>query len=253
MRWPFGLLRALRALGRQRGLSHDLRGQALVREPRAAEDGQLLSAHEAVGPVYDAQAGLDELARVVARSRIDRPALDVLHHAAQRRGAAVKGPPQPVEDAPEHPPAHPERERPADEAHPRASGRQARRALQHLHYRRVAAHLQHGAQALTATLVAHRHQLIVAHAACAAHEYQRPVNALQADILNRVVLDHRYSASNASNSASRSRSSTACASASPFPTGVPASISGIPPPMRRTPPPGPAAARPAPRRRRSRW
>ena len=67
----------------------DLRGQAIVRQPRSGEQGQLLAAHQAVHEVDARHAGLDEIARQRARRRVDGQPVDA--HALDRgdRSAAV--------------------------------------------------------------------------------------------------------------------------------------------------------------------
>ena len=61
----------------QPGLTHDLRGETVVRQARAGKNRQLLPTHQDVETIHRRQPGLYEFARVGARGRVDWRAVDV--------------------------------------------------------------------------------------------------------------------------------------------------------------------------------
>ena len=98
-------------------LQRDLRGELVVREAGAGEDRELLAADQGVEPVDGRDAGLDDVARVVARGRVERRAVDVEARLGHRRRQPVARPTEAVEHAPEHLARDAQVQRLAAEAH----------------------------------------------------------------------------------------------------------------------------------------
>jgi hypothetical protein len=80
--------REVLGIARAAALAGDLDREAVVRQAAAREERQLLAAHEAVHQVERRDAGLDEVARHLARDRVHRPA-----STGTVRCAAIGGPP----------------------------------------------------------------------------------------------------------------------------------------------------------------
>ena len=83
-------------------LACDLRGDAVVRESRAGENGEFLAAHERVEAVDGRETRLNELAGIGPRRRIVGVAVDISSLLGDYLGPAVYGPAESVEDPPEH-------------------------------------------------------------------------------------------------------------------------------------------------------
>src|SRR5512147_695806 len=107
-------------LAQQLGLAYDLRCHPVVRQAAAGEDRQLLSARQRVHAVDGGDAGLDELARIRARRRVERLAVDVATVGGYYWRAAVARQPATVEYATEDVARHRQLERLVEETHPGA-------------------------------------------------------------------------------------------------------------------------------------
>jgi hypothetical protein len=86
----------------QRGLAHDLRRQLVVRHTGAGEERQFLAAQQGIHAVDGRDAGLDVIARINARGRVDRLPVDIGITVGQWLRAAVQRFAQTVEDTSEH-------------------------------------------------------------------------------------------------------------------------------------------------------
>src|SRR2546427_2124027 len=100
-------------------LSRDLQGHLVVRQARAREQRQLLTADKGVQPVDRRDARLDELRGMLAGVRVDRGPLDLHALLGQDRGPSVRGLARPRQDAAEHFPRHAEFDRLSEELHAR--------------------------------------------------------------------------------------------------------------------------------------
>ena len=165
-------------------LAGDLRGDLVVRQAVAAEDGQFLPAHQRVHAVERGDAGLDEVARVDARVRVHRLAVDVAPHAADRRGAAVGRAAQPVEDAPEHGPRDLQVQRFSQETHPRPQVAQPGGPFEDLHHRAGFHRVEHAADAPVPGRVGDLDHFVETDGVPRLDQHQRAVNAGDADVFH---------------------------------------------------------------------
>src|SRR2546426_8398843 len=89
-------------------LSRDLQGDLVVRQARAGEQRELLTADQGVQPVDRRDAGLDELRGMIAGVRVDRGPLDLHALLRQDRRPSVRRLARSGQDAAEHLPRHAE-------------------------------------------------------------------------------------------------------------------------------------------------
>ena len=168
-------------------LAGDLRGDLVMGQAVAAEERQFLPAHERVHAVYRGNAGLDKVPRILARVRIQRLAVDVAPHAADRVGAAVRGPAQSVEDAPQHGPRDLQVQRLSQKADLRPGVAQPGGPLEDLHHGGLLHRVEHPADARGARRVGDLDHFIEADGVPRFDEQKRAVHAGDADVLQPPV------------------------------------------------------------------
>ena len=161
-----------------------------MRQPVAGEYRELLSADKRHQRVYRGDTGVDEVARVLARHRVQRQSVDVDALAAVYLAAAVARFAESVEGTPEHVLREMHLERFAEEAYLRRVRNEVASPGEDLHERSLFAEGFYLSVADSAVRVADVHQLAVADAGDVLYEYERPFYIFYANIFS---LRHRYS------------------------------------------------------------
>ena len=167
-----------------------LNRELVMRQPVAGEYRQLLSADKRHQRVYRGDACVYEVARVLARHRVQRQPVDVDALAAVYLAAAVARLAESVEGAPEHVLREMHLERLAEEAHLRRVRDEVAGAGEYLHERRLFAEGFYLPVADLSARVADVYELAVADAGDVLYENERPFYIFYANIFS---LRHRYS------------------------------------------------------------
>ena len=171
------------ALAQHARLTRNLRRQLCVRQTRAGEHRQLLTANQRVQTVNGGNARLDKFTRIVARGGIQRFAVDIHPHFGNQLRAAILWLAHAVENAAEHVHRDAQFNAAPQKTRRGVGDAQAVGGFKQLHHRLVAIHFQHFAGTNFAVRLMDFHQLIVCHAADAFHQHQRAN-----DLFNRMVL-----------------------------------------------------------------
>jgi hypothetical protein len=168
------------------GLSRDLCGEAVMREPGDAEYRELLSADQRIEPVDGGDAGLDELGGVVTGVGVGRGAVDVALLVGDDPRQAVDRLAEAVEDAPQDVGAHAEEYPALEEPGPGVEDVDPRGGLEELDEGLVLVDLEDLALADRAVRQLQLRKLLVRHLVDAPDDDERPHYLLY----GRILLEH---------------------------------------------------------------
>src|SRR2546428_4019450 len=168
----------------------NLQGDLVVRQARAGEQRELLTADQGVQPVDRRDAGLDELGGMFAGIRVDRGPLDLHALLREDRRTSIRRFARPGEDAAEHLPRHAQIDRLPQELHARRTV-DSGRALEDLNDDDIRGRIEDLSPLAPAVRELDLDQLVVAHRLRLLDEDQR-----SRDLRDRAVLLGHQRASN---------------------------------------------------------
>ncbi len=175
-------LRGRLACGSAQGrLAHDLGGELIMGQTGAGEERQFLASQEGVHTVNRRDACLDIVARVHARSGIDRLPVDIGVVLRQGLGPAILWQSQSAKDAPQHLFSHRDLERLPQKVDARPVDRKSSGAGEHLDHSHIFSDLKHAALADHPLRVDNFHHVVITHASGILDHHNRAFDPVYSD------------------------------------------------------------------------
>ncbi len=169
--------KGFRALAAETRVAGNLNRDAVVRQPAAGENRQLLAAHEAVQDIDGGNAGFNEVSWLRAMRWIYGEALDAQTLNRRHGRAAVDDAPDAVENSPQELGPDAEPERLAVQTNSGRGRRQPLGGFQHFDYHVPLVEQRYPSETPSSVAANHVHRLVEADVDVTPHEQQRPLDA----------------------------------------------------------------------------